>query len=165
MEWAIAINLEGIYKRLSAIACWNLVRFCLAVPETLDREIWKKYFTKWRLAGERNKPMMSNLVWEHLSSSSTSGPNLVIIAQTVFKRSQCRDDDGVLGLCHKRLRQLRWARALKILTKFFDYIRMLYFFIKTKFHGQLFMQPPIAQLICVSVVAFWYLYACFKLTL
>ena len=25
-----------------------------------------------------------------------------------------RDDDGVRGLCHKRLRQLRWARALKI---------------------------------------------------
>ena len=23
------------------------------------------------------------------------------------------DDDGVRGLCHKRLRQLRWARALK----------------------------------------------------
>ena len=24
------------------------------------------------------------------------------------------DDDGVRGLCHKRLRQPRWARALKI---------------------------------------------------
>ena len=66
--------------------------------------------------------MTSNLVWEHLSSSSTSGPNLVILALMVSKRSRCHDDDGdddgddddgVRGLCHKRLRQLRWARALK----------------------------------------------------
>ena len=75
----------------------------------------EKYFTKWRLAGERKWPVTSNLVWEHLSSSFTSGPYLVILAQTVFKRSRCRDDDddGVRGLCHKRLRQLRWVRALK----------------------------------------------------
>ena len=66
--------------------------------------------------------MTSNLVSERHSSSSISYPNLVILAQTVFNRSRCRDDDGddddgVRGLCHKRLRQLRWARALKILFK------------------------------------------------
>ena len=53
---------------------------------------------------------------EHLSTSSASGPNLVILALMVSKRSRRRDgdDDGVRGLCHKRLRQLRWARALKM---------------------------------------------------
>ena len=63
---------------------------------------------------------------EHISSSSTSGPNLVILALMVSKR-RCRHDDGddgdgdgddgdgVRGLCQERLRQLRWARALKIL--------------------------------------------------
>ena len=59
---------------------------------------------------------------EHLSSSSTSGPNLVILALMVSKR-RCRHDvddgdddgDGVRVLSHKRLRQLRWARALKII--------------------------------------------------
>ena len=57
----------------------------------------------------------SNLVSEHLSSSSTSGPNLVILALTVFKHTRRRDGDGdrVRGLCHKRLRQLRWTQALK----------------------------------------------------
>ena len=56
-----------------------------------------------------------NLVCEHLLSSSTSGSNLVIVAQTAFKRSRCHDgdDNGVRGLSRKRLRQLRWARALK----------------------------------------------------
>ena len=54
-----------------------------------------------------------NLVSEHLSSSSTSDPNLVILALMVSKRSRRGDgDDGVRGLSHKRLRQLRWARAL-----------------------------------------------------
>ena len=37
------------------------------------------------------------------------------IALMVSKRTRRNDgDDGVRGLCHKRLRQLRWARALKI---------------------------------------------------
>ena len=65
--------------------------------------------------------MTSNLVWEHLSSSSTSYPNLVIVAQAVFKRSRCHDDDddgdvedGVRGLSNKHLRQLLWVRALKM---------------------------------------------------
>ena len=61
---------------------------------------------------------------EHISSSSTSGPNLVILALMVSKR-RCRHDDGddggdgdgVRGLSHKRLRQLRWARALKTLDR------------------------------------------------
>ena len=52
------------------------------------------------------------------SWSSTSGPNFVIVAQTVFKRSRFHDgdddDDGVRGLSHKRLRQLRLVRALKM---------------------------------------------------
>ena len=34
-------NLEGMYKMLSTIACSNLVHFCWAVPEILDREIWE----------------------------------------------------------------------------------------------------------------------------
>ena len=37
-------------------------------------------FIKCPLAGERKYPVTSNLVYEHLSSSSTSGPNLVILA-------------------------------------------------------------------------------------
>ena len=60
--------------------------------------------------------MSSNLVSEHPSLSSITGTNLVIAAQMVFNRSRCRDGDGdgVRGLFHKRLRRLRWARALKI---------------------------------------------------
>ena len=67
-------------------------------------------------------------VCEHLSSSSISGPNLVILALMVSKR-RCRHDDGdgddgdgdgdgVRGLCQERLRQLRWARALKTIPLF-----------------------------------------------
>ena len=42
----------------------------------------------------------------------------MILALIVSKRTRrCDgddgDDDGVRGLCHKRLRQLRWAQALK----------------------------------------------------
>ena len=63
---------------------------------------------------------MSNLAREHLSSSSTSVPNLVILALIVSKRTRRYDDgdddDGVRGLSHTRLRQLRWARALKMLS-------------------------------------------------
>ena len=48
---------------------------------------------------------------------SYSGPNLVIQAQTVFKRTRRHDgddDDGVRGLSQKLLRQFHWIRALKI---------------------------------------------------
>ena len=38
------------------------------------------------------------------------------LSSMVSKRSR-RRDDGVRGLCHKRLRQLRWARVLKIETR------------------------------------------------
>ena len=51
----------------------------------------------------------------------------------VFKRSRCcdgdgdgddgDDGDGVRGLCQERLRQLRWARALKM------YVEQIYQFI------------------------------------
>ena len=46
-------------------------------------------------------------------------PNVVILALIVSKRTRrCDgDDNGVRGLCHKRLRQLRWARALKTLLQ------------------------------------------------
>ena len=50
------------------------------------------------------------------SSSSTSGPNLVILSLIMSKRTRRHDgdgDDGVRGLCYKRLRQLCWTRALK----------------------------------------------------
>ena len=48
-----------------------------------------------------------------------SGPNLVILALVVSKRTRRHDDDddGVRGLCHKRLRQLRWARVLKTVSQ------------------------------------------------
>ena len=76
--------------------------------------------------GRTEVTVTSNLVYEHLSSSTTSGPNLVILALMASKRSRRRDDgdddgddddDGVRGLCYKRLRQLRWARALKTDTR------------------------------------------------
>ena len=55
---------------------------------------------------------------------STSGPNLVNLALMVSKRRCRHDGDGVRVLSHKRLRQLRWARALKM-HKFWSIVQLI----------------------------------------
>ena len=134
------------YWEQSPIQIW-----CIYVEAFLSwTEKFEKQFTKWRLAGERKLPMTSNLEWGHLSSSSTSGPNLVIVAQTVFKRSRHRDD-GVRDLCHKCLRQLRWARALKTPSRISQingnswfYGKHVYIFLGSKGHlGSIFLQNQV----------------------
>ena len=46
--------------------------------------------------------------------SKFGDPSSYSIQTHTSLRRDCDGDDGVRGLCHKRLRQLRWARALKI---------------------------------------------------
>ena len=67
------------------------------------------------MAASGRTEVASDVVWEHLSSSSTSDPNLMILALMVSQRwsQHDGDDDGLRDLSHKRLRQLRWARALR----------------------------------------------------
>ena len=79
----------------------------------------------WRANGSSHA-VTSNLVCGHLSSSSASGPNLVILALMVSKR-RCRHGDGVRGLSHKRLRQLRCARALKTVSAISKYKQLFKF--------------------------------------
>ena len=86
------------------------------------RRYWTEKFEKkivYKMAAIGRTEVVSDVKFDvgasFIELSSTSGPNLVILALIVSKRTDRHDDgdDGVRGLCHKRLRQLRWARALK----------------------------------------------------
>ena len=103
------VALTTVSSLMSTINCSNLVHLCLAVPEILDWEIWKVVY---KMAASGRTEVTSDVKFgDWASFIELAGPNLVILALMVSKRSRRRDgdgdgdDDGVRGLCHKRLRQ------------------------------------------------------------
>ena len=85
------------------------MHLCPAVPEILDREIWKIVY---KTAASGRTEVANDVkfgVWASFIELYTSGLNLVILGYTVFQRWSRHDgdgdgdDDGVCGLSHKRL--------------------------------------------------------------
>ena len=103
---------------LSSIACSNLMHLFPTVPEILHREIWKivyKMATSGRTeeASDVKFGVRASFIELYLWSKFGDPSSYGVQTQMPSRRRRRR----VRVLCHKRLRQLRWARVLKIETR------------------------------------------------